>query len=133
MGYGEAFRLRMENEYLRNCLAWLSLPGTPAPAWVIFRSLTGFTHPNSFEGDEFIPLERTNIKACLELLEVFPAFRSRLPEVARMHPCWEPYVERWYLIERYYKALDLRGLRQVLEECEQVQKEIGQRDARRGP
>lgn len=42
-----------------------------------------------------VPHDSDDFGRCHRLLERFPAWRERLPEVAEAHQAWKPFIEQW--------------------------------------
>ncbi len=70
-----------------------------------------------------IPHDPSDFGRCFRLLELFPEWRTRLPEVAEQFPKWKPMVEHWPEMEALYReelptsnAVKLYKLMKKLEE-----------------
>lgn len=49
-----------------------------------------------------VPHDPSDFRRCHLLLELFPEWRSRLPEVAAKFPKWKPLVDAWGELEALY-------------------------------
>ena len=49
-----------------------------------------------------IPYDPDDFGRCFRLLEHFPEWKKRLPEVAAIFPKWEPMVAKWEQMSRLY-------------------------------
>lgn len=54
-----------------------------------------FSHMISGESTGSYPYDPSDLGRCIRLLERFPLWRLRLPEMAAYGPVWKIYVERW--------------------------------------
>ena len=50
------------------------------------------------------PLDPDDLRRCLLLLDRFPAWRERLPEVASIYPEWTRLVADWDALEKCLRA-----------------------------
>lgn len=50
------------------------------------------------------PLDPDDLRRCLLLLERFPAWRTRLPEVAAAYPEWSRLVDEWDSLAADFRA-----------------------------
>lgn len=55
------------------------------------------------------PWDPADFGRCFRLLEHFPEWRSRLPEVARVYPMWTGLVREWAELERLYREEEPTG------------------------
>lgn len=53
-------------------------------------------------GRGHLPNDSSDFGRCHRLLELFPAWRDRLPEVAECFPEWKPLVESWERLTALY-------------------------------
>lgn len=54
--------------------------------------------------DPSVPLDAGDFGRCHRLLEAFPEWRQRLPEVAAKHLAWGPLVREWDALTALYKS-----------------------------
>ena len=50
-----------------------------------------------------VPHDSDDFGRCFRLLQLFPQFRPRMPEVAARFPEWKPLVDRWAELEALYE------------------------------
>lgn len=50
------------------------------------------------------PLDPADLLRCVKLLDRYPAWRARLPEVADLYPEWTGLVEEWPRLEAMLRA-----------------------------
>ncbi len=84
----------------RKQIAWLLGRDTGASSVTIFCVMTGH------DGDRyngFTPCDYPDFGRCRRLLELFPGWRSRLHEVAIVHPRWNGLVENWDELTEMHK------------------------------
>ena len=63
--------------------------------------MTGSNKTDPFGPD--VPYDESDFGRCYRLLQHFPAWRARLPEVAAAHPIWGPMVEAWDELTALYE------------------------------
>lgn len=51
-----------------------------------------------------VPLDVDDFGRCVRLLVVCPQFRTRLREVADKYPRWQPLIDNWDKLQRFYWA-----------------------------
>lgn len=73
-----------------DALAWLTKNDTGISSLTIWRTLMGQT-PERAD----IPYDPSDFGRCHRLLNVMPAWRARLGEVAARYPKWQPFVDEW--------------------------------------
>jgi hypothetical protein len=95
-------------------LALYGLGDSPAARWLaggdagvssktIWAVMTGYPIPNEPRlraADP--PQDPSDFGRCHRLLELFPAWRSRMPEVALAHPDWAGLVAEWDALTELY-------------------------------
>ena len=50
------------------------------------------------------PSDNSDFGRCYRLLQRFPDWKPRMPEVAARYPAWEPLVQVWDELTRIYEA-----------------------------
>lgn len=81
--------------------AWLRGTDTGRSSLTIYYSLVnGKRCKKSWPG--YLPLDWDDFGRCYRLLKKFPAWRARLPEVAKRFPEWEGVVKNWDCIEKAF-------------------------------
>lgn len=81
--------------------AWLHGSDTGTSSLTIAEVLSGRSDLVGTFGRS-TPRDPSDFWRCLNLLEVMPEWRDRLPEVAAAEPSWVPLVERWAEVEALY-------------------------------
>ena len=51
-----------------------------------------------------IPYDAGDLGRCMRLLEAFPQYRPRMPEIAKKYPDWQPFVDQWEKLTDLYNA-----------------------------
>jgi hypothetical protein len=75
---------------------WLTMMGMPM-------QLLGWPRPSP-------PQDPSDFGRCYRLLNRFPEWRQRLPEVAEKYPAWRPMIREWEkLTEMYEHALEVQA------------------------
>lgn len=72
---------------------WLASGDTGTSSLTIWAVMTGWSMPDG--RDPSIPHDPDDFGRCHRLLEAFPQWRGRLPEVAAKHPEWTGLVAAW--------------------------------------
>ncbi|HMI93818.1 MAG TPA: hypothetical protein VK509_20735 [Polyangiales bacterium] len=80
---------------------WLAGGDTGRSSKTIWKVMTGGA-VGSPDWRPGIPLDPADFGRCHRLLEQFPAWRARLPEVAAKHPEWTRLVEAWDELSALY-------------------------------
>lgn len=99
-------------------LTWLHGTDTGASSLTIFSVLSslfgggpamerGTIHGVSFSPG--IPRDPDDFGRCVRLLEWFPWWRARLPEVVAKYPAWAPLVAEWDALEALYREESAAG------------------------
>ena len=93
-------------------ILWLMLGETGISSKTIVYALTGINIESYIKRGENIlhfdrarfdaPWDPSDFRRCHLLLELFPEWRSRLPEVAAKLPKWKPLVDAWDELEALY-------------------------------
>jgi hypothetical protein len=65
--------------------------------WVV---MTGRELPEGYSTS--IPHDPSDFRRCHQLLELFPAWRSRLHVVGKIFPAWAPFVREWETLTALY-------------------------------
>jgi hypothetical protein len=87
-------------------LAWLTGPDTGISSKTIFSVLSERYGSQARFSCPSVPRDPSDFGRCHRLLEAMPEWRSRLPEVAAVHPEWGPLVREWdKLTEMYLEEL----------------------------
>jgi len=92
--------VRAERSRISAEQAWLASGDTGVSSATIWSVMTGF--PGSY-GWYDTPHDPDDLGRCVRLLDRFPAWRSRMPEVALRYPRWAPLVEVWGELEALYR------------------------------
>lgn len=84
--------------------AWLAGGDTGMSSKTIWSVMTGRLprHADNW-WEPSIPYDPSDFGRCHRLLEEFPAWRARLPEVADKYPEWKPLVEVWDELTALYE------------------------------
>jgi hypothetical protein len=69
---------------------WLAGGDTGTSSKTIWSVMTGYPVDR-----HDVPHDPADFGRCHKLLELFPAWRARLPELAARHPMWAGLVEHW--------------------------------------
>jgi hypothetical protein len=72
---------------------WLAGGDTGSSSITIWSVMTGWAMPNGRAPS--VPWDPDDFGRCHRLLERFPAWRQRMPEVAEMYPEWAGLVAAW--------------------------------------
>jgi hypothetical protein len=65
------------------------------------------------------PLDGADFGRCYRLLQVFPEWRKRMPEVAKAHPgVWEHLVEAWDALTVFHEKRDHDAVYDGIKQCE---------------
>lgn len=93
-------------------ILWLLLGRTGISSKTIVYALTGINIESFikrgvsimiFDQPRFdVPWDPSDFRRCHLLLELFPEWRARLPEVAEKFPKWKPLVDAWDELESLY-------------------------------
>jgi len=79
---------------------WLASEDTGASSRTICHVLSG--EPCLSRSGAGYPLDPDDFGRCHRLLELFPAWRERLDEVATRYPGWAPLVREWDALEAMF-------------------------------
>lgn len=82
--------------------AWLRGTDTGRSSLCIYHVMVGGDRRESAIFKGFLPLDWDDFGRCYRLLKKFPAWRARLPEVAKRFPEWEGVVKKWDCIEKAF-------------------------------
>lgn len=83
--------------------AWIDNGDTGLSSETIWSVLSGWRVPRaSWHAD--VPHDPADFGRCYRLLQVMPAWRARLPEVAVAYPQWAPLVDAWDELTALYEA-----------------------------
>lgn len=79
---------------------WLKSRDTGSSSLTIYHVMTGkhVGDPDRYH----TPIDPSDFGRCYRLLELVPAWRARLPEVATRFPAWGPLVREWTRLEALY-------------------------------
>lgn len=55
-----------------------------------------------------VPWDAGDLGRCIRLLDLFPQWRPRLPEMVEVSPAWGPIVEAWDELVRVYRQEPVR-------------------------
>lgn len=93
---------------------WLFAGDTGLSSECIWRHMMGVPEPKR-HADAY-PLDPSDFGRCYRLLNQFPEWRARLPEMASHGPVWAALVTSWDSIQSAYEsAVNSRAL--IAEEC----------------
>lgn len=82
-------------------IEWLLSGDTGVSSKTICAVMTGSNKTDSFGHD--VPYDESDFGRCYRLLQHFPEWRARLPEVAAAHPIWGAMVEAWDELTALYE------------------------------
>jgi hypothetical protein len=82
-------------------IAWTVGGDTGTSSETIWGVMTGIEPPGRWHGDT--PCDAADFGRCYRLLQRFPAWRKRLPEVAERWPAWRPLVADWDEVTALYE------------------------------
>lgn len=94
----------------RAALEWLAGGHTGASSKTMCFFFLGVGRPEAPDH----PHDACDFGRCLGLLEAVPEWRSRVPELATLSPCWKAIVEQWDLLEELYRKGDAVGCTKAL-------------------
>jgi hypothetical protein len=83
---------------------WLLSDDTCMSSKTICAVMTGTKY-----ADPDVPYDAGDFGRCYRLLELFPEWRARLPEVAAKHPKWGPLVSAWDELTALYRRTRGQG------------------------
>lgn len=102
---------------------WAHGRDTGTSSLTIYHVMTGKPSPH---GDYCVPWDPSDFGRCYRLLQLFPAWRERLPAVAQRFPDWAPLVREWELLTQLYEAELPNGVAPKLySEMKRLLKEVG--------
>jgi hypothetical protein len=93
--------LNEEQDFSRRLAEWSLSNNTGGSSETIHAVMMGVKKKGLLWGR--IPRDPSDFERCHKLLEVFPEFRARLPEVAKAYPAWKPFVEHWDRLTELYE------------------------------
>lgn len=82
-------------------IEWLLSGNTGVSSKTICAVMTGSKKGGSFSAD--VPYDPSDFGRCHRLLQQFPEWRDRLPEVAAAYPIWGPMVAAWDELTALYE------------------------------
>jgi hypothetical protein len=82
-------------------MEWLLGGDTGVSSKTILAVMTGNEVSGPFGAD--IPYDPSDFGRCYRLLQQFPEWKARLPEVAARYPIWGPMVEAWPQMETLWE------------------------------
>jgi hypothetical protein len=82
-------------------IEWLLSGDIGVSSKTILSVMTGSKMISTFGPD--IPYDNGDFGRCYRLLQAFPEWRARLPEVAAQYPEWGPMVDAWDELTRLYE------------------------------
>lgn len=80
-------------------MAWAVGGDTGISSLTIWSVMTGIPSATAKRNGHSEPLDPDDFGRCWRLLQRFPEWRARLPEVSAAHPHWTPLVARWADLE----------------------------------
>lgn len=81
---------------------WITGPDTGVSSMTIWSVMTGQPMPDRSCGPN-VPHDPDDFGRCYRLLQAFPSWRERLPEVAARYPKWGPMVREWDRMTALYE------------------------------
>jgi len=84
----------------RRVQEWLMSGDTGISSKVILSFMTGLKLPKKDYSNW--PHDPSDLGRCVRLLDRFPEWRPRLPEMASAYPAWKPMLDNWAEMERLY-------------------------------
>lgn len=100
----EERRERERAEAARDPMTWILGPDTGISSVTIWHVMTGQLWPGCYQSfGPDVPPDPSDFGRCHRLLQVFPAWRARLSEVARRYPVWGPMVREWDRMTALYE------------------------------
>ncbi len=95
--------LRAEGQGLDSPEArWIVDGETGTSSITIWSVMTGRPMPR--DRAPGVPRDPSDFGRCFELLELFPAWKTRLDEVSAAHPAWAGLVDAWAELSDLYRA-----------------------------
>jgi hypothetical protein len=82
-------------------IEWLLSGDTGVSSKTILAVMTGSELGGAFGPD--VPHDPSDFGRCYRLLQNFPEWRARLPEVATAYPIWGPMVDAWDELATIYE------------------------------
>ena len=82
--------------------AWIDSDDTGTSSETIWSALSGRRFIRGGHGST--PMDGSDFGRCYRLIAKIPAWRQRLPEVARAYPHWDPIVRNWDRLVAMYEA-----------------------------
>lgn len=98
----------------KELLEWMASDYTGASSMTIAQVLSDVPQSGCCHG--YTPCDSADFGRCVKLLEIFPEWHDRLPEVAAAYPksCWEPIVARWNELAGHWYATNYRECTRAL-------------------
>lgn len=92
---------------------WILGPDVAASSKTIWAVMMGAVTPQDkgkwfFHGEP--PLDADDLARCIRLLALFPEWKERLPEVAKIFPQWGPTIREWDKLSALYGTCRFREL-----------------------
>lgn len=97
---GQERSVVQEVETLRKCLEWSLGTDTGLSSETIVSVMAGIDGRSQLVS---VPYDPSDFGRCFRLLQLFPEWRKRLPEVASKYPAWSKLVENWEKMEAIYQ------------------------------
>lgn len=104
----------------KELLEWMTGDYTGASSKTIAHVLSDVPQATVCRG--YTPSDSADFGRCVKLLEIFPEWHDRLPEVAAAYPnsCWEPVVARWDELARLWYATNYRECTRTLQDIHEA-------------
>lgn len=103
-------------------LEWFAGPDTGVSSKVIWLTMMRMPVQLLGPGLPEPPQDPSDFGRCYRLLNRFPEWRQRLPEVAALYPRWVPMVREWDKLTEMYEAVLASGAKTAPEMFDLMQK-----------
>jgi hypothetical protein len=84
-------------------IQWLLGNDSGVSSQTILLVMTETPEVDGFDPD--VPHDPSDLGRCVRLLDHFPDWRPRLPEMAARYPDWAPFVRDWEALEAEYRRV----------------------------
>ncbi len=82
---------------------WLKSRDTGISSLTIFEVMTGINLRPGILIHPDLPYDPSDFGRCYRLLNKFPEWRVRLPEVAKLYPTWSGLIDNWAELTTLYE------------------------------
>lgn len=100
----------------RRKFEWLLGRDTGSSSMAIFAHMVGFNSPPGGRRWWDAPSDPSDLGRCLRLLDLFPEWKPRMPEMANRSPYWAELIKHWEEIVASYDAAMFAKL-EIATEC----------------